>query len=123
MSSRSISAKQMEALLKLPGPGRYDHFIKSVVDREQAWGLWNNGWAMGRDDAQRSTFPLWPAREYAALSAVGEWAGYQAAEIPLDDLINELLPKLERDGVQASIFRTSRRRGRHAQHPPIAGGH
>ena len=32
--------------------------------------------------------------------------GFEAAEIPLDDLINELLPKLEEDGVQPSVFRT-----------------
>ena len=106
MSQRVVSPKQMEAILKLPGPERYDHFIKHVADCEEAWGLWRDGWAMGEDDSGAPTFPIWPAKDYAALSADGPWTGYEPASIPLDDLINELLPKLEEDEVKPSIFRT-----------------
>ena len=104
--SRVISPKQIEAVLKLDGPKRYDHFIKQVVDCEQVWGLYCDGWAMGTDDSGKPTFPLWPAKEYAEFSAEGLWAEYEPAEIPLDELVDELLPKLKEDGVGPSVFRT-----------------
>lgn len=103
---RRISPNQIESILALDGPSRYDHFIKHVVDCEQAWGLYNDGWVMGSDDAESPTFQLWPAAEYAALSAIGEWSDFEPAEIPLDDLVRELLPKLKEDDIGLSIFRT-----------------
>src|SRR5215510_6779044 len=106
MPQRVISPKQIEAVLKLSGPERYDHFIKHVADCREAWGLWKDGWAMGEDDSGVSTFPIWPAKEYAALSADGPWRGYEPSSIPLGDLVDELLPKLEEDGILPSVFRT-----------------
>lgn len=96
----------MQAILKLDGPARYGHFVKHVVDCEEAWGLYDDGWAMGADDDGNPTFQMWPAREYAALCATGEWSSYEPAEIPLEDLADELLPKLREDGVGLGIFRT-----------------
>lgn len=96
----------MEHVLALDAPARYDHFIKQAADRNMVWGLWNDGWAMGEDDNGNPTFPIWPAAEYAELCAKSEWADYEAAEIPLDDLLEELLPKLQEDSVQPSIFQT-----------------
>ena len=63
---------------------------------------------MGSDDDGNPTFQLWPAKEYAALCADGLWAGFQPTEIPLDDLVKEVLPKLQRDNVRLGIFRTAK---------------
>ncbi len=106
MAGRKLHPKEIEAVVALDGPARYEHFIKQVADRNVAWGLWNDGWAMGADDEGTPTFALWPAREYAELCAKDEWDGFEAEEIPLDDLIDDLLPKLAADGVQPSISRT-----------------
>jgi len=106
MSSRTVSTKEIRAILKLPCPDRYNYFIKHIADTEEAWGLWNDGWAMGSDDSGRPTFPIWPAKDYAVLCADGPWSSYEPAAIPIQDLIEELLPKLKEDGVQPSIFRT-----------------
>jgi hypothetical protein len=104
--SRGISARQIEAVLRLGGPERYDHFVKQVVDWEVAWGLYSDGWAMGENDAGICTFPLWPAREYAEFCATGYWSDLTAEPITLNDLRGELLPKLRRDGILVSVFRT-----------------
>jgi uncharacterized protein DUF2750 len=101
-----LSTKEIEAVLRLPGPDRYSHFIKHIADTGEAWGLWDDGWAMGKDDCGRPTFPIWPAREYATLCADGAWSSYEPTEIPVEDLIHELLPKLQEDGIQPSVFRT-----------------
>jgi hypothetical protein len=106
MAERVLSQKQIASILTLEGPGRNDHFVKHVVDCEQAWGLYSEGWAMGSDDDGNPTFQLWPAKEYAVLCASGLWEGYEPAEIPLEDLVEELLPKLQRDNVALGIFRT-----------------
>lgn len=106
MAERRLSPKEIESILKLDGPRRYAHFVKHVVDCEQVWGLHSDGWAMGENDDGVPTFQIWPAREYAALCANGPWAGYEPAEIPLDDLLVELLPRLRLDGVALGVFRT-----------------
>jgi hypothetical protein len=106
MVSRKPNPKEIEAVLTLDAPTRYEHFVKQVADRDTAWGLWSEGWAMGADDQGNPTFPFWPSPEYATLCAKGKWEGFEVAEIPLDDLIDELLPKLRADGVQPSVFQT-----------------
>jgi hypothetical protein len=109
---RRTTAKEFEAVLKLDAPKRLQHFIKRVADEGVAWALWNDGWAlMTTDDNEHSVFPLWPAREYAEACAVGDWAEYSAEEIPVNDLLGELLPKLAQRHVLPGIFPTPQGRG------------
>ena len=108
---RGVKAKEVESVLRLDGPARYSYFIKRVVDREVAWGLWSGGWALMVDGAGNSVFPVWPGREYAELCAVGGWSEYLAEEISLDALLSELLPKLEARAVRAGVFPTPKGTG------------
>ena len=41
-----INEKQIEAVISLPGHQRYEYFIKTVVDWESVWGLYQDGWAL-----------------------------------------------------------------------------
>lgn len=73
-----INDKKLQSVIALPAPKRYDHFIKVVADQEKIWGLYKDGWALAEtDDDNSSVFPMWPAKEYAVLCAVGDWAGYE----------------------------------------------
>ena len=101
-----ITAKETEAVIKLPGETRYAYFIKRVADQNQVWGLWNEGWAMGRTDEGTPTIPIWTAREYAELCKLGDWSEFQPQSIPLREFMQEMLPNLVRDGVRISIFDT-----------------
>lgn len=103
---RRTNQAEMQAILKLDGPTRFSHFIKRVVDEEQAWGLWNDGWALMSNDEGIRVFPLWPAAEYAQLHRDGEWAIYEPRAIPLPELLDELVPKLAETGVLPGIFPT-----------------
>ena len=58
---RDLSVKQVESVLRLPGPKRYEHFIKQVADREEGRGLDSDGWALAGTDEGEEAFPLWPA--------------------------------------------------------------
>ena len=108
---RRTTPKEIEAVLRLDGPARYGHFVKRVVDEEIAWGLWSDGWALMAESDGQSIFPLWPAREYAELCAIGEWDGYAAQEIALSDLLDELLPKLDARAVLPGVFPTPSGKG------------
>jgi hypothetical protein len=99
-----ISKIQMESMLRLPANARYKHFVKVVVDWEEAWGLYNDGWALASTDDGVQVFPLWPAREYAELCAAGEWLKFVAKPISLRYLVGELLPALKEDGILPGVF-------------------
>jgi hypothetical protein len=108
---RRTTPEEMEAVLRLDGPSRYAHFVKRVVDEEVAWVLWHDGWALMADTDGQSVFPLWPAREYAQMFAVGKWECFSVEEIPLADLLDELLPKLADRKMAPGVFPTPTGKG------------
>jgi hypothetical protein len=108
---RKTSSKEVVAVLALEGPARFHHFVKRVVDEERAWGLWSDGWALMADSDGRSIFPFWPSQEYAALCAIEQWSGFAAEEIRLEDLLTQLLPELQAEGVHPGVFPTPGGRG------------
>ena len=108
---RITNEKELEAVLRLDAKGRFEHFVKRVADEERAWGLWKDGWAMFATDEGGTAFPLWPAKEYADRCRTGDLASHVAEAIPLEDLLNELLPKLEARGVRPAVFPTPAGKG------------
>lgn len=108
---RKTSPKEIEAVLALDGPARFEHFVKRVVDEERAWGLWKDGWALMAGSEGEQVFPLWPAREYAERCRLEDWSTYQPEEVPLQGLVDELLPKLRDRGIRPGIFPTPSGKG------------
>jgi len=106
-----VNPKQLAAVLALPGPQRFEHFVKVVADWQEAWGLYKDGWSLAATDDGTVVFPLWPAREYAEACAVNEWDGNEPKAISLDDLMGVLLPKLKSDGMLPGIFFTPSSKG------------
>lgn len=103
-SGPKISEKQYQTVTSLPGPKRYDHFVKTVVNWQRAWGLWDGGWVIAETDAGERALPLWPAQEYARRIAVGVWASAEPRGIPLHVLMKDLLPSIEEDGILPGVF-------------------
>lgn len=99
-----INPKQISAVIALTGDERYRHFVKVISDWQEVWGLYLDGWALASTDDGTAVFPMWPAKEYAALCAENEWMGYEPKAFSLDELLNDLLPRLKRDGVLPGIF-------------------
>ncbi|HDX8342536.1 DUF2750 domain-containing protein [Aeromonas salmonicida] len=102
----SINKKQIESVSALPSLKRYAHFIKVVADRDEVWGLYQDGWALAEDDFGQQVFPVWPAREYAELCAEREWDGYNPESFSLSRFMDELLPNLNADNVLVGVFYT-----------------
>ena len=106
-----MNQQQIEAVSKLPGEQRYSHSIKVIADRQEAWGLYSNGWALAGSSEGRPIFPIWPRREFAAACATGEWSEYIPKQISKDELLNALLPSLRERGTLIGVFYTSNDKG------------
>lgn len=101
-----MNKKEFEGVIKQPPNIRYEYFIKKVVDFEEVWGLYNDGWATAQDEEGNTLIPFFPKEEFAEIYAKNEWSGCKAKPIDLDDFIDKWLIGMERDGVKPSIFPT-----------------
>jgi len=99
-----LTDKALEHILLLDGRTRYSFSVKRIVDWEEAWGLYEDGWVMAEDDAGHSVFLLWPAKILAERCIEPGTNGEVAREIPLDELMSDLLPKLRDDGIGVGVF-------------------
>lgn len=106
-----MNPKQLAAVFELSATKRFEHFVKVVAEREEAWGLYQDGWAMAAADDGVSVFPLWPHKEYAEACAIDEWAGYLPKAISLDDLMEVVLPQLKVEGTLPGILPTPASKG------------
>jgi len=101
----------LTALVRLPAPQRYAWFVRRVVQTGVVWGLFRQGWALADRDDGTLLFALWPERASAALCAEFEWEGYVPQAFSLTELLDELLPQLQHDGIGLTIFRTPGSKG------------
>jgi len=106
-----IDAEQVKAVVRMAAPQRYEYFVKRVASSGTVWGLYRNGWALAKKDDGTLVFAMWPDEEFARLCAEFEWEGYEPHAFSLDELLGELLPQLQQDGLVAGIFRTPGSKG------------
>jgi hypothetical protein len=102
----ALDAQQLRDVVRLPAQQRYEYFVRLAARTREVWGLYRNGWALATRDDGTLVFALWPEREFAQLCAEFEWEGYQPQAFGLDELLEELLPQLQQDGLVPGVFRT-----------------
>jgi len=107
----SLDPDQLTALVRLTAPQRYAYFVQRVARTGVVWGLFRNGWALAKMDDGTLVFALWPERETALLCAEFEWEGYAPQSFSLAELLDELLPQLQQDGILPNVFRTPGSKG------------
>lgn len=91
-------------ILALPADGRALAFSQLAADWEEVWGLKDaNGWIVAKDT---DALALWPHPEFAQACAQGPWEGALPERLALDELLEELLPLLEEDGLRVAVFPT-----------------
>jgi hypothetical protein len=116
-----MSIDSQAAVVSLPKELRYEHFIRRAADTGRVWGLYRDGWAIGKTDDGALVFPLWPTSELAQQCAVLEWEGYVPQEFALQELLGELLPQLESDGILPGITYTPDEYGLTPSHARLRG--
>lgn len=107
--------KKIKNLVCLSDEDKYHYFIRKVVDFEQIWGLFNDGWALLTDESGNTIFPFWPEKEIAEICATNEWDGYEAKSISLDDFVEKWLPGLQNDSLLLNIFYVNQNKGKTVQ--------
>ena len=78
--------------------------MKKVVDEEEVWGLYDDGWAMTEDEEGNKMIPFWHKREFAKFCAIDEWSGYIPECIDLYKFIDNWLIDMKNDKIKPSIF-------------------
>jgi hypothetical protein len=102
-----LTDEETRLTLGLAPKERYSYFVQLLVDEGEAWGLRNDeGWVLGSDPERGDILPLWPHSAFAEACARGTWDDAKPAEIPLDDLLEELLPLLAEDRITVAAFPT-----------------
>lgn len=101
-----LQNKEITAVLLLPTVKRYEYLLHKVVDQEQIWSLWDDGWVLFADDRGRPLIPVWPHPTYAALCATEDWADCEPRPVNLPELMSTWLPGVTRDGRAIAIFPT-----------------
>lgn len=105
------NTKSLAAITALPASKRYAHFIKTVADTQTAWGLYEDGWALAATDDGLTCFLLWPSSGTALQLADGGWSKHVPREIDVYELVEELIPKLQSNGVGVAVFPTPSEEG------------
>ena len=107
-----IREREMQAVILLDAPARFEYFLKLVADRGELWVLC--GWK-GRTVAMATTcgrlvYPVWPAVEYAELLAKGHFASFTAYPSSLDTFLEFRIPALVDQNHLVGVFPTPRNR-------------
>jgi hypothetical protein len=102
--SWEFEESEVQQILALPAGDRAVTFFQLAADWEEVWGLKDEqGWVVAKDT---DALPLWPHDAFAEACAQGAWDGAVPEPLPVDDLLDELLPLLEEDGLQVAVFPT-----------------
>lgn len=107
----NITKKEIESVVILPASKRYRYFLKKIVDWEECWGLYNDGWALAESKENKRIFPFWPAKEYATICATGAWINYKSIAISTESLMKELLNNLSNESILVGVFYTPKDKG------------
>uniref|UniRef100_E6QQZ5 DUF2750 domain-containing protein n=1 Tax=mine drainage metagenome TaxID=410659 RepID=E6QQZ5_9ZZZZ len=97
--------RQLAAVRNLAPKQRFDHAVKEIIYRREAWGLCRSrNWHLD----ERNAFLLWPAWEYA-----DDWLShhpslwqhdYTPKKMSLHELMKELLPLLKNEHIMMGVF-------------------
>jgi hypothetical protein len=100
-----VSEREIEAVGAQDGPTRYEYFVKRAADREAVWSLGSDDELVSGTDEDGGTFlPLWPHPAYAERCRVGSWSDPEPCEISVYELLEELVPRLDRQGTKLGVF-------------------
>jgi uncharacterized protein DUF2750 len=97
-----IEKDEVRQTLAQPPGERAITFFQLVADWEEAWGLKDaEEWIVAR---KNDALPLWPHSAFASACARGAWEGAAPQAISIGELLDDLIPLLEEDGLGVAVF-------------------
>ena len=102
-----VNDAEFTSVLALPGPRRYEYFVKRAASHGRLWGLrGERGWVIAEDDEGDQHFPVWPHPRFAQALATGQWSDAVPMAIDIDEWVDEWLPELDGDAMRVAVFQT-----------------
>ncbi len=99
-----MNTREINGVLGSDIAKQYEYFIKKAADYEEVWSLKEAaGWASLELDG-KCYFPVWPKKEFAQMQAAGEWDGYIAYSIDLEEFMEDWLPGFIKDGLGVTVM-------------------
>ena len=99
------SEDEFRSAVNLDAADRYEHFLRKVSAWGEAWTLRGRGGVVAADDQDGGTLlPIWPHDSYAQRCAVRDWADAKPMKIPLSELLDTWVPRMEREHMKFAVF-------------------
>jgi hypothetical protein len=107
-----VNDKELESVLALPAPKRYQYFIGKITDWQELWSVANaDGWVLMRDNEGNELVPVWPAQRFASACCVEDWTTNAPKRIALSDWLSKWTPGMSADGRRTAVFPTPNDQG------------
>lgn len=102
-----MNSNKIANILKMSKNDKYSYFIRKVSDFEQVWGLYNDGWAVLKNNEKEVILPFWPEKEFAIIATSELWNDYSPRSIDIYDFIEQFLVEMSRDKIKTNVFHNS----------------
>lgn len=100
----TISQHQFQDIIRLDAEQRLKYLLKQVINNKQVWLLTDEHGSVMLTTDEEDCIPVWPNQEFAELWATGEWQGFEAKSIALDDWYKKWTRGLESDELSIVVF-------------------
>jgi hypothetical protein len=99
-----MNENKVQNIIGLSKEERYRYFVDKIVDFEEVWGLYNDGWAVLGNQENSIVMPFWPEKNFAERCIASEWAGFKSKAISLQDFLDKWLPGMDKDNRLVAVF-------------------
>ncbi|MCG7488109.1 DUF2750 domain-containing protein [Vibrio sp. Of14-4] len=102
--SQSLSAQEIETVLKMREDERFSYAIKEIVKHKKVWILTDEHGCVMLNTEDEDCVPIWPHHEFASLWATGEWEHCKAECISTAKWFSRWTRGLEDDDLSVVVF-------------------
>lgn len=103
-SKMSLEQSRISEILKFDAEQRLKYLLKQITSNKQVWLLTDEHGSVMLTTDEEDCIPVWPNKEFAEQWATGEWQGFEAKPIPLDDWYKKWTRGLETDELSVVVF-------------------
>lgn len=95
---------QQQDILKLDAEQRFRYLLKHCVADNKMWILTDEHGAVMMTTDDEDCIPVWPDKSFAEMWATGEWQGFEAKDISLEQWQKKWTPGLFQDDLAVVAF-------------------
>ena len=100
----SLEQSRINEILKFDAEQRLKYLLKQITNNKQVWLLTDEHGSVMLTTDEEDCIPVWPNKEFAEQWATGEWQGFEAKAIALDDWYKKWTRGLETDQLSVVVF-------------------